>query len=335
MESLAAGTAHGTGETVLAISLSLLAALAFALAAVLQQKGTEGISDDEALGASFFATLARRKVWIYGIIADIAGFALQAGALVVGSLLLVQPLLVTTLLFALPLAAWMQKRRLTLAEWFWAAVLMASLIVFMVLGQPGKGIDEPSGEKWIMPIAILVPMVVVCVWGASKMSHGTGRSLVLAVAAGALLGFSAPFTKTGLDAFGTSILAGLSSWEFWAMAITATLGTLWQQSSYQAGDVQTSLPTVTVLKPVIAMALGLTIYQEHLHVGKTGDAVIIGSLVVMFVAAFALGRLGAPEDPDADDAEADTAGTDNGAGADTNNADTPDSGSSGARTATD
>lgn len=72
MESLAAGTAHGTGETVLAITLSLLAAMAFALAAVLQQKGTEGISDDEALGASFFATLARRKVWVYGIIADIA-----------------------------------------------------------------------------------------------------------------------------------------------------------------------------------------------------------------------------------------------------------------------
>jgi len=298
---------HVTGTSVLAVVLALLAALLFAVAAVLQEKGTEGIADAGPGGLGFMKTLATRKVWIAGIVADILGFAVQAGALALGSLLLVQPLLVTTLLFALPLAARTQRRRLTAWEWFWAAVLMVSLIIFMVLGEPTEGINQPSGRAWIIPIAVLVPVVALCVWRGGRMANGTGRSLVLALAAGLLLGYSAPFTKTGMDAFGQSFLTGLSSWEFWAMAVTATLGTLWQQSSYQAGDVQTSLPAVTVLKPVVAMALGLTIYQEHLRVNDIGDTVVIAAMLIMFVATFALGRLGAPADtqqarPDAGDA---------------------------------
>jgi len=276
----------------LAIVLALTAALLFALAAVLQEQGTKGVdSDVESTGVGFFARLVKRKVWLAGIATDIAGFVVQAAALAVGSLLLVQPLLVTTLVFALPLAAYVHKRRLTRREWFWAVVLCAALTVFMVLGQPEAGITQPSGKAWIIPIAILVPVVAVCIIGGSRMKSGSAKSLVLAIGAGMLLGYSAPFTKTGIDAFGQGILNGLSSWEFWAMAVTATLGTLWQQSSYQAGDVQTSLPAVTVLKPIIAMALGLTIYQEHLRTGHAGDLVVIAALVATLVATLALGRM--------------------------------------------
>ncbi|MFZ2511606.1 MAG: DMT family transporter [Gordonia sp. (in: high G+C Gram-positive bacteria)] len=293
---------HWSWANFLAIVLALLAALLFAVAAVLQQKGTEGVSGDDALGASFFMKLVKRKVWVAGITADILGFVAQGAALAIGSLLVVQPLLVTTLIFALPLAAYGNKRKMGREEWIWAAVLVGALVLFMVLGDPKGGISEPSGKSWLVPIAIMVPIVVFCVLMGGRMPHGTGRSLTLAVAAGLLLGFSGPFTKTGIDAFGQGLLHGLASWEFWAMAVTATLGTLWQQSSYQAGDVQTSLPTVTVLKPAVAMILGLTIYQEHLAVDHIGDAIVVAALVIMFLAAFALGRLGAP--PDATDSPA-------------------------------
>ncbi|MGZ4690485.1 MAG: DMT family transporter [Acidimicrobiia bacterium] len=101
----------------LAIVLSLFAAFLFAAASVLQQRGTEGIADDDALGAGMIAALVRRPIWVLGITADIAGFGVQAAALAVGSLLLVQPLLVTTLLFALPMAARVAHRRLTEQEW--------------------------------------------------------------------------------------------------------------------------------------------------------------------------------------------------------------------------
>jgi uncharacterized membrane protein len=141
---------------------------------------------------------------------------------------------------------------------------------------------------------ICVPIVAGCVWAARSLPHGTERSLVLAVAAGVLLGLSAPLTKSGIHGFDDGFLAGVGTWELWGMAITASLGTFWQQSSYQAGDVQTSLPTVTVLKPVIAMALGLTAYREQLHVGKATDVLLLASIVAMVASTVALGRLAAP-----------------------------------------
>lgn len=279
---------------VLAVILSLVAAALFAVASVLQAKGTESVPDDEAGGAGFMAQLVRRPVWVAGIAADIVGFGVQAWALAVGSLLLVQPLLVTTLLFALPLSAWTQKRLLTTAEWMWSAALIMSLIVFVLLGQPTAGTSDPSFRSWILPLMIITPIVAVCVWSSLSMQHGTTKSLVLALAAGLLLGVSAPLTKSGLNAFGDGLLAGVRSWQLWGMALTAALGTFWQQASYQAGDVQTSLPTVTVLKPVVAMAIGLTIYGEHLRVGTDGDIALFLSVGVMAVSTLALGRLAAP-----------------------------------------
>ncbi|MHB1138342.1 MAG: DMT family transporter [Microthrixaceae bacterium] len=277
-----------------AVLLSLLAALLFAVASVLQQRGTSSIADEDALGAGMLASLAKRPVWVAGIVADIAGFGVQAAALAVGSLLLVQPLLVTTLLFALPMAARTAHRNLTSREWLWSAVLVLSLVLFILMGEPSKGLDQPSFRSWLPTILIVVPLVAGCVFGASGLPHGTKRSLVLAIAAGALLGVSAPLTKTAIAGFDHGFLHGLRAWEFWGMALTAALGTFWQQSSYQAGDVQTSLPAVTVLKPIIAMALGLTIYDETLKVGGLGDLVLFASILSMAVATVMLGRLAAP-----------------------------------------
>jgi hypothetical protein len=290
----------------LAIALSLLAAMLFAAAAVLQQRGTQGIDDSDALRAGFLATLVRRPIWLLGITADIAGFGVQAAALAVGSLLLVQPLLVTTLLFALPMAARGAHRRLTDQEWRWSGLLALSLVVFVVMGEPTAGREAPPFSDWLPTIIVVVPLVAACVFAAGGLPHGTRRSLVLAIAAGVLLGVSAPLTKSAIAGFGDGLLAGLGTWEFWAMALTASLGTFWQQSSYQAGDVQTSLPAVTVLKPLVAMALGLTIYDETLKIGGVGDLLLLASIVTMIWATLVLGRLAAPElaDPGTPDASA-------------------------------
>lgn len=291
----------------LAIALSLLAAFLFAAASVLQQRGTSSVSDADALGAGMLKSLFRSPIWLLGIVADIAGFGVQAAALAVGSLLLVQPLLVTTLLFALPMAARVAHRRLTEQEWVWSGVLAVSLVLFVVMGEPTAGRQDPPFKDWIPTIVLVVPLVAACVFAASGLQHGTRRSLVLAIAAGVLLGVSAPLTKTAIDGFSDGFVDGLKSWEFWAMAVTASLGTFWQQSSYQAGDVQTSLPAVTVLKPIVAMALGLTIYEETLEIGGAGDLLLLVSIGTMATATIVLGRLAAPDVAEAPPSDASAA----------------------------
>ena len=289
----------------LAVALALVAAALFAVAAVAQQRGTAGVADDDALGAGFVATLARRPIWLAGIGADIAGFVVGALALGVGSLLVVQPLLVTTVLFALPLAAWSDHRRLAPAEWAWALVLAASLVLFFVVGEPTAGRDGAPARQWIPVLVLLLPAVAGCVAAASALPHGRGRSLLLAVAAGLLLGLSGPLTKTAMRSFDEGLPAALVTWELWGMAICAALGTFWQQSSYQAGDVQTSLPAVTVLKPIVAMGLGVTLYLEAVEVGDLGVLALIVALGGMGAATVALGRLAAAGMDDEDPATVD------------------------------
>nr|WP_221246872.1 DMT family transporter [Gordonia humi] len=293
-----------SGVSALSIVLAVLSAAFFAVAAVLQQKGTEGMSDDAAIGVGFVIALFQRKIWLAGLAANLAGFALQAGALAIGSLLLVQPFTVSTLLFALPLAAWTQKRRLQWREWMWAGVLVVGLVVFAVLGEPAAGITAPSFRAWILPLAVLAACAVLSMSRGARLPHGAQRSLVLALGAGVILGYSAPFTKTAMDALGDGLVRGLCSWELWAMIVASSVGTMWQQSSFQAGDVQTSLPAVTVLKPMVATAIGLTIYQEHLRIDRAGDVAVVAALCVMVVAAFALSRLSVPPEPAAVDAMA-------------------------------
>jgi hypothetical protein len=183
---------------------------------------------------------------------------------------------------------------LTAEEWRWSGVLIISLACFVLLGQPTRGVDRPPFGTWVPVLAICVPLAVASVWTARSLPHGTKRSLLLAVAAGLLLGLSGPRTKAGGDALADGLVVGLTTWELWGMAVTASLGTFWQQSSYQAGDVQTSLPTVSVLRPVVAMALGLTAYQERLLIDGPADLVLVAALVGMVTATIALGRLAGP-----------------------------------------
>lgn len=279
---------------VLPIVLSLIAAALFAVAAVLQQQGTVGVDDTEAAGAGMMRTLLRRPVWLAGMAADIAGFGVQAWALAVGSLLLVQPLLVCTLLIALPLGAWFDKRALSSAEWGWSAVLVAALVIFVIFGQPTAGITQPSFGSWIPALIVGIMLVVVCMIAVRDQPHGPRRSLLIAVAAGVLLGLSAPLTKGAVHGFGAGLIGGLMAWELWGMALTASLGTFWQQASYQAGDVQTSLPAVTVLKPVVAMVIALTIYEERLLTSGVMNVVLLVALAAMVIATVQLSRLAAP-----------------------------------------
>ena len=67
------------------------------------------------------------------------GFALQAAALGLGSVLLVQALLVTSLLFALPISARPAHRRVTRWEWMWAVLLAAAVAVIVTVGNPTGG----------------------------------------------------------------------------------------------------------------------------------------------------------------------------------------------------
>jgi hypothetical protein len=65
---------------------------------------------------------------------------------------------------------------------------------------------------------------------------------------------------------------------------------IFQQSSFRAGALTASLPTVTVAKPVVASLLGVLVLGETLRVDGPESFVLIAAAVVVVVSTIALAR---------------------------------------------
>jgi len=274
--------------SIAAALLGLLAAALFAVASVAQQKSAADVPDDKAMGLRLIGQLVRRPLWWAGLLGDAGGFLAQGAALGLGSLLLVQPLLVTALLFALPLGAAWAGRRLSRSDWLWAAVLSLSLAVFVVVADPTAGIDRAPARDWLAVAAALTPVLALCLLGAATRRRS--RAMLLAVATGILYGVTAALTKSVVAHLGDGIVPLLSSWETYALAAVATLGTVCQQSAFQAGDLGMSMPAVTVLEPVVAVGIGVSILQEDLRTSGLGWVVVALSTAGLVAGTVMLAR---------------------------------------------
>lgn len=274
---------------VLAVTLAAAAALAFAVATVTEQRAAAQSSDSDARGRKFLGQLVRNPRWLAAMGGNVFGYGLQAAALAVGSVVVVQPILVTSLVFALPLSARLSHRRMAWTSITWGVLLAAALAVFVVLGDPKHGSDQASTTDWLIVTLVVTPVIVACLVAAHPLSGAT-RAGLLAVAVGVLGGVLAVLTKAVVAAAGHGLLHLLATSETYGLAVVGLGGAYVQQLAFQAGDLQASLPILTVLEPVVAVVLGLTVLHEDLTAHGGQLVVLLLSVGVMTVATSALAR---------------------------------------------
>ncbi len=270
--------------------LAVASALFIAVGIVVRQHSTAGVPADRAMGGAMAVALARRPLWWAGTAVAIGGYVFQALALSKGSLLLVQPVLVSALLFALPLSARLDHRRVTRSEWAWAVLLTAAIAVFVVVGDPRPGHARPPALAWSAIAALGVPVVVCCVLGAMK-SAGRRRAVLLAVAVALLLGVVAVLTKASVVRLAHGGVPHLLSVPTpYVLVVIALAATVLQQSAFHAGALQVSVPTMIVLEPLVAVTIGMAVLGEHLAVGERGMVGLLVAVAVMIIATVALAR---------------------------------------------
>jgi drug/metabolite transporter (DMT)-like permease len=269
---------------------ALLAAVFLAIGIVVRQRATMDVPPERGVSSVMVLTLVRSPLWWAGTGAAIAGYVFQALALSYGSLLLVQPILVSALLFALPLSARLARRRVTRGEWLWALVLTAALAVFVLLAKTRPGDYEASAPLSALVAVVCTAAVLVCVIIALR-TVGWRRAVFLAVAVGVLFGVVAVLTKIVVhllthDGVGTVLTAPA----LYLLALLGVIAVLLQQSAFHAGSLQTSVPTMLVVEPVIAVVLGAVVLGEHMTVGGAKAVAITVAVVAMAAATVALGR---------------------------------------------
>jgi drug/metabolite transporter (DMT)-like permease len=277
----------------MAVFFALLSAVAYASASVLQQRAARAVPEEHAMRPGLLWRLIRRPLWLAGTAIDWLGFGFQAVALGLGSILVVQPMLCTGLLFALPLGAALQGRRLGHREWTGAVALSLGLAVFLVVGDPTEGKDFATTRAWLLALAILGPTIVVLVGGAMRRRN-TRRAVLLALATAILYAITAVNTKSAVAELQQGIDVLLTSWEPYVGAVAAIVGLLLNQSAFQAGELGASLPTLTAVEPILGSLLGVLMLHEELRaegviawlaVGVSAAVVVVAIVVLAHAAA--------------------------------------------------
>ncbi|MEU0303170.1 DMT family transporter [Streptomyces sp. NPDC006175] len=251
----------------LSVLLSLVSAVAYAAGAIVQEHVA-------AAGDSRPYAPLRNATWWVAVALNGVGAVLHVVALAYGPLSLVQPLGALTIVFALPMAALFVRRRA--GRTAWRGALMATVGLAGLLALTGSaGSHTLAGPEQLMLAAGTSGAVVVLLVLAKGLHRPMPRSVVLAVGAGVAFGMASVFTKTvAVEWTSGSVTSGLPT--LLVIAGLAAAGLLLSQAAYRGAGLTAPLATVTVVNPVVAAAVGITMFGEQFRYGMTGTLLALG-----------------------------------------------------------
>jgi drug/metabolite transporter (DMT)-like permease len=255
----------------LSVLLSLVSAVAYAAGAIVQERvATAG--DGRSL------TPLRNRVWWVAVALNGVGAVLHVLALAYGPLSLVQPLGALTIVFALPMAALFVRRRAGATAWRGAIMATAGLAGLLALTGSGES-HTLDGPEQFMLATVTFGAVALLLVVSRGMQKPVVRSVVLAGAAGVAFGIASVFTKTvAMEWTSGAVGAGLPS--LLVIAALAGAGLLLAQAAYRGAGLTAPLATVTVVNPVIAAAVGITLFGEEFRHGTAGTVLALACGVV-------------------------------------------------------
>ncbi|GAA2555556.1 hypothetical protein GCM10010423_66040 [Streptomyces levis] len=256
----------------LSVVLSLVSAVAYAGGAIVQERVAESSPSEQ------YAPL-RRPGWWAAVALNGLGGLLHVVALAYGPLSLVQPLGALTIVVALPMAALFVGRRAGATAWRGAIMATVGLAGLLSLVAASDAQSLNAAER--VAVALVTAGVVVALMIAARAAHRhpAVRSMLLATASGIAFGMSSVFTKTvAVDWTGGVSAADLPSLA--VIGVLATAGMLLSQASYRGAGLTAPLATLTVVNPVVAAAVGITMFGETFRYGTAGTVLALGCGVV-------------------------------------------------------
>ncbi|MFF3846171.1 hypothetical protein [Streptomyces sp. NPDC002328] len=246
--------------TLVAVALSLLSAVAYAAAAVAQERLA---SRSPGTGV---VRLLRRGAWWASVGLNAGAALLHVVALKYGPLTVVQPLGALTLVAAVPMGARVAGRRVSAAEWRGTAYTLAGLAAILVTASGAAPEDVLSA-----PEALAVAGATAAVIGLLARP-GARPGLRHATASGFASGVASALTQT-VTVAATDRSGPLLSVQVVGVALLvaafATAGLLLSQTAYRGG-LGAPLAVVTLANPMAAAIIGLSLLGERLQGGPTG-----------------------------------------------------------------
>ncbi|GAA3952333.1 DMT family transporter [Streptomyces marokkonensis] len=278
---------------VLTVVLALFAALSNAAASVLQRRAAA--QDENRAGAVHTVVrsllrLVRDRYWVGGAALLALTTVLQAAALAVGSLAVVQPLMASELLFTLMVGSVVFHRRPDLRTWLAFVALAVGLALFLGAAAPSAGHDTATPGRWGWA-GLALFAVVTALASIGSLVRGAPRAALFGSASAVAFGGTAGLLKEVTGRLPQGVGVVLTQWPPYATAVVGMISFLLLQSALRAGTLAASQPALTLGDALTSVALGWALFGEQIALGLRVLPELIG------VALIGLGSVGLARAP--------------------------------------
>lgn len=247
-----------------------------------------------ALGGSGFVRLLTNPRWVLGLTLLGIGTALNVVALTLGTLTVVQPigaiaLVITTIVNSRDEG--IRLNRATVVS-ITACVAGSALFVLLAVNAVKENTHVTPTEE--LTVVMLLAVVVTIFGGAFILFKRRLKSFFYIVGSGMLFGFVAVLTriisKQIFDPNGLYLL-NVQWYSVIAIAAAGGLGSWFVQSAYASGPPDLVIAGLTVIDPIVGIAIGIAILGElHDDVPAVLAIAMAGAAILAIVGVIALSR---------------------------------------------
>lgn len=281
---------------IIAVVLALVASVFTATSSVVQRVATAPAPGELHLSWRLVLFVVRRPVWFLGILCMIGGFLFQLAALERGQLSLVQPVIATELLLVFAYLATRSHGHVRPRDWGAGVAMACGLGVFLYLGHPSGGSAvHATRTVWCLAgiatfgSAVLVAAASRAPWRGRPPSAAR-RAALLSVAGGIGMGFVAAVIKELSSHLSQGPGAVFANWSPYVLVVAGAAAMFLVTNAFQAGPLAASQPGLTIVDPLVASLLGVTVFGEHLRSDPWHLAGEIVALLVLSTGVILLSR---------------------------------------------
>lgn len=271
LDDLASQSAIG-GIPVLGILIALVGAVFLALGAQFQHRGVELVEERHGSGAKAglsikqIMLLLARPSWVIGSIMLGLAIVFQLGSLTFAPLIVVQPIGVVALVITTIVNARVNKLKLEGAVMRAVGFCVGGIALFVTVAA-FVAQEQVIREPQLVIILSILGGVLIILGLTFAFARKRAGALFYIVSAGVLYGFVATLAKVVINRLG-NIFAGKVDFEWItvgcvvALIAAAALGAYFVQTAYSLGSPDLVIAGLTVVDPLIAVAIGIAVLGE-------------------------------------------------------------------------
>lgn len=249
------------------IPLALLGAVFMSFGAQYQHRGVtkvERLYGGAASGGLTLTQLSRlltRPSWVLGSVMLALAIACQLGALSFAPLIVVQPLGAIALVITTLLNARISGHKPTKRSVRAIVECVGGIFIFVTIAAL-VATDEPVSNGQLITILIILAVVTVVfgalwLWLRQRMT-----ALFYIIGAGVMYGFVATLAKVVISRIQSGDFEWLTVTCLVALLLAAAVGAYFVQTAYSSGPPDLVIAGLTVIDPIVAIIIGLTVLGE-------------------------------------------------------------------------